>query len=201
MDAPTYVSQGKAILDTLSPESEIIEDWKSMLGDYAFEPGRTDDPPSWLTCVLALKAASMGNFGVGSLLLAPDGTIAAMGHNEVFSPTFRSCAHAEMVVMDEFEKQHRKRRDLSGYTLYSSLESCPMCMTRLIIAGVGRVLHLAWDEHGGMVHIKDNLPDIVREFAEKQDFSLADCSDELKKAAWDIFDISREDLDKRILES
>ncbi len=200
MDAQQFIREGKKILEAIKPGSDLINILKSELTRYSFGDDHPDDPPAWLSCVLALKAASVGNFGVGSLLLDEAGEIVAMGHNEVFNPTFRSNAHAEMVVMDKFEKQFRDKQDLSDFVLYSSLESCPMCMTRLTIAGVGKVLHLAWDENGGMVHLKEGLPEIIREFAKKQDFSLASCSKELKDAAWRIFDVSREELDGRIIE-
>jgi hypothetical protein len=59
-----------------------------------------------VACQEALVAALRGNYGVGALLVDPQGTIVARGQNAVFSPYFRSDLHAEMVVMNTFEERH-----------------------------------------------------------------------------------------------
>ena len=53
-----------------------------------------------VACQEALVAALRGNYGVGALLVDPQGTIVARGQNAVFSPYFRSDLHAELVVMN-----------------------------------------------------------------------------------------------------
>ncbi|MDL5503021.1 MAG: nucleoside deaminase, partial [Candidatus Methanoperedens sp.] len=108
--------------------------------DYKFNDACPDDKYVWLKNVLALKGVDSGNFGVGCILVDFHGNVVVQGHNEVFNPYFRSDRHAEMVVMDEFEDTHRDIPMIQGFTLYTSLESCPMCFVRLITSGVNKVL-------------------------------------------------------------
>ena len=58
----------------------------NTLVEYKFRTDYLDDDYSWLTCVLALKVACKGNFGIGALLINSDGDITESGHNEVFYP-------------------------------------------------------------------------------------------------------------------
>lgn len=148
-------------------------------------------------CQLAAIAASKNTYGVGALLANEQGEIIVEGHNESFVGGFRSDMHAEMVVMNRFEDETEGPLDLSGYTLVSSLEPCPMCMTRLIFAGVGTILHVCPDNIGGMVQRIASLPPIFRELTErkKQQWKLADCSEELREASYHIWDLSRGDFD------
>jgi tRNA(adenine34) deaminase len=85
-------------------------------------------------------------------------------------------------------------------TLICSLEPCPMCMTRLICAGIGTVLHLSDDSVGGMVQRKSALPPIFREITEdqKQVWGRAECSEDLRRIAFNIWDQSRGELTRRL---
>jgi cytosine deaminase len=106
-----------------------------------------------------------------------------------------------MVVMNAFETAVQGHHDLASYTLITSLEPCPMCMTRLIFAGVGTVLHVCADPIGGMVQRQASLPPVFRQITESlsQVWGLADCSQELREAAFEIWDGSRLVLDRRIV--
>jgi len=55
-----------------------------------------------------------------------------MGHNLMYSPHFRSDLRGEMLVINFFEEEHSGTITLESYTLYTSLESCPMCLIRFI---------------------------------------------------------------------
>jgi len=170
-----------------------FETWRRQLEEYQPDPNRADDAHALTCCRLAFKAADEGNVGVGAILVNPDGDIILEGHNQIFSEGFRSDLHAEMVVMNEFESKHRERVDLRNYTLVTSLEPCVMCLARLVLAGVGRVLYVAEDNDGGMTRSLTNLPPIFREFIDKQGqtFSQADCSDFLKETSEGILTPTR----------
>lgn len=170
------------------------------LQQLQLELGRTpyghypDDLAAW-TCVdEALAALAEGNFGIGAVLVDPGGQTVRQGHNKVFKPHFRSDGHAEMVVLRDFETICRDT-PLRGYTLYTSLESCPMCMARLITAGVSRVLHIADDPQAGMVHLAHQLPPVWRELASEQRFESARCSPALKDLATQAFMLNVRRLD------
>ncbi len=94
-------------LEEIGFKNKRVRIWKTMLLDYEFDNEYQDDKYIWLTNVLALKAVDSGNFGVGCILVDSSDNIIAEGHNEVFSPYFRSDRHAEMVVMDKFEDMNQ----------------------------------------------------------------------------------------------
>jgi cytosine deaminase len=171
----------------IDPENESIGKWKTWLKNYRFDHEYPDDSYIWLTDVLALVAVNSGNFGIGSVLIDGSGGVVVQGHNELFNPYFRSDRHGEMVVMDKFEDTHRDATKLEGYALYTSLEPCPMCMTRLMTSVVNRVLYAAPDMAGGMVHRMEDLPPCWIELGAGKVFAQGECSQELINAANEIF--------------
>ena len=137
----------------------------------------------------AINAAKKGNFGVGAILVDKEtGEIVYRGQNKVFSES-RSDLHAEMDLLDIFETQNKSdsRKLLQKYVLYTSLESCPMCLCRIITAGVPEVYHIADDENGGMVHIYKQLPPVWQEISQGRVFAKAECSSSLSAIAEQVF--------------
>jgi cytosine deaminase len=130
--------------------------------------------------------------------VAADGSVLESGHNEVFKPQFRSDLHGEMVVMTRFEERQSRPVDLRGCTLYTSLESCPMCLCRLITSGVGRVLYVAADDIGGMVRRRRSLPPVWRDLMKHQEHRQARCSAELKRIALEVFLANVQQLNTRL---
>jgi len=169
-----------------------------MLHSYQPNPGFVDDFYALETCKLALQAVESGNFGIGCIVVNPNGDIVARGHNQVFYPYFRSDRHGEMVVMDMIEENYKRNNGMKGYKLYTSLESCPMCMARLITSGCETIIHVADDPSGGMVHLKHNLPPMWIELAKAQKFAKARCSSQIEKAAQSIFMLNAEGLNERL---
>ena len=179
-------------------QNSSISYWETFLESYEDNSDYPDDFFALETCKLALAAVKLGNFGVGSLIVDPQGNIVAKGHNQVFYPYFRSDLHGEMVVMNQFEEQYQNITTMRGYKLYTSLESCPMCMTRLITSGCQTVIHVTDDQIGGMVNLQKNLPPVWLELAPNQQFKPAQCSQEIKEAAKSIFMLNLEQLNQRL---
>lgn len=185
-------------LELIDSQSADVEKWKSWLMLYQFNDQYLSDGYAWLTSVLGLVAIDTGNFGVGAILVDGDGCVVCYAHNEVFNPYFRSDRHAEMAVMDKFENTHRDLTKPEGYSLYTSLESCPMCLSRLITSGIKTVLYVAPDVAGGMVHKMQDLPPVWIELAKRQIFTQAKCSDELLNAANQIFLLNVDELNTKL---
>ena len=198
MNSDQIRRKGDHHLDDIKQDSGEIGVFKAKLSQYQFKTDSKADPFSWLTCILALKAVYKGNLGIGCVLVDENSQVVTEGHNQVFMPYFRSDRHAEMVVMDEFENNHQDVTCMTGYTLYTSLESCPMCLTRLIISGISRVYHVAPDDFGGMVHQMDTMPKVWIGLAEGKSFKQAACSEELVDISNNIFTLNRDELDKII---
>jgi cytosine deaminase len=106
-----------------------------------------------------------------------------------------------MVVMNAFETADHDPRKLRGCRLISSLEPCPMCMTRLIFAGVGTIRYVKGDHLGGMVQRRTSLPPIFQEItaSQGQEWGEADCPEALREAAFEIWHETRADVDDQVV--
>jgi tRNA(Arg) A34 adenosine deaminase TadA len=145
-----------------------------------------------VACAEALAAAQSGNYGVGAVLIGPRGEILEKGRNAVFFPSFRSDLHAEMVAMNAFEERHPEVNNMRGYTLMCSLEPCPMCLARLLIAGVQTVKFLAYDDLAGMVNLKHHFPTAWKRLWQRQEFVQAEVSESVRRFALDVFSLNLE---------
>ena len=86
---------------------------------------------------LALAEAALGDYPFGAVIVR-DGAVLARGRNlgkQEQDPT----AHGEMVAIRNFLAAHGPEK-LKGTTLYSSGESCPMCMGTIVWCGISRVV-------------------------------------------------------------
>ena len=84
---------------------------------------------------MAIEEATLGDYAFGTVIVR-EGEVLARGHNrgkQEKDPT----AHGEMVAIRNFLKGHGPDL-LKGTTLYTSGESCPMCMGAIIWCGIGR---------------------------------------------------------------
>lgn len=186
-----------SILVAVSQEDPDVAKWKAMLQSCRLDSEHPDEPYAFMTCVLALQAVAEGNAGIGCAIVGADGDCLAYGHNKVFHPYFRSDLHGEMATMNEFEDM-KLAIPPGDLTLYSSLEPCPMCMVRLVTAGIGRVLFLARDEMWGMTEEREKLPPIWKDLAEGKVFAAAACSQALRDASFQIFSINIDALYEKL---
>jgi len=167
---------------------EILHGFEKKVKSYVPKPMYRDDAYVKIAIIEAINAAMKGNFGVGALLVDNDGKIIVRGHNHVFSPYFRSDLHAEMDVMNKFEKRYKNAKNVKTLTLYTSLEPCPMCFARLMTSGVRTIYYAAKDIEGGMVHKLKDMPKVWIDIARRQEFALARCSSELRIISMKVFE-------------
>jgi cytosine deaminase len=159
------------------------------------DPHYPQDPFILITLQEAIAARQEGSGGIGACLIREStGEIVMRGHNRQFSPYWRSDMHAEMDLMNRYEdsvrilkNSGRNPRNLEGLVLYSSVEPCPMCLTRIINTGLKKVYYAAADPSGGMVHKLDDLPAFWREFAQGNLYAEANCSPAMKEIADRLF--------------
>lgn len=85
----------------------------------------------------AREAGRQGNRPVASLIVR-DGAILGEGRNTIFTDHDPS-AHAEIAAIRQ-ACDRLKTADLSGSTLYSTLEPCPMCFWAMQEAKIGRLV-------------------------------------------------------------
>jgi tRNA(adenine34) deaminase len=159
-----------------------------------------DDPFILVTLQEAITAIREGNGGIGACLVkSTTGEIVERGHNRQFEPYFRSDLHAEMDLLNRYEDSVKGRRQGRGtmptaeqrkiedLALYTSLEPCPMCLTRIINIGVKKVYFAVSDPTGGMAYKLGDLPPFWRDRASGQVFEPARCSSELRQLARRLF--------------
>ncbi len=102
---------------------------------------KTDDA-TWLDHVVRLATANVADGGgpFGAVIVR-DGSAVAEGSNRVtvdVDPT----AHAEITAIRAASKRLGVF-DLSGCTLYTSCEPCPMCLAAALWSRLDRVVHAA----------------------------------------------------------
>ena len=179
---PAEVARIEAELDGISPNTATPDDRFAVI------------------CLReAISAIREGSGGIGACLVREDtGEIVERGHNRQYSPHFRSDLHAEMDLLDRYEDRLRilkpgpgetgnPRRMYEGLALYSSIEPCPMCMTRIINTGIKRVLFAAPDPLGGMTSQLALLPPFWREMSGGTVFGAARCNARLTEMAQALF--------------
>lgn len=178
-----------------------LNEIKREINAYVPDPDYADDPFIMVTIMEAIMGREHSNGGIGACLVyEATGEIVERGHNRQFDPYFRSDLHAEMDVLDRYEERMRFTRvrnphDLTfsiprnkqGLVLYTSVEPCPMCLTRIINAGVKKVYYATDDEEGGMAHRFKDLPPFWQELAQGMVIAPARCSPYLKSLAQKLF--------------
>jgi tRNA(adenine34) deaminase len=106
----------------------------------------------------ARAAAAAGNLAVGSVVVR-DGAVVGRGHNEVISASDPT-AHAEMVALRRAGAALATPA-LSGCTLYTTLEPCPMCAAALSWARLERVVIGALFPPTGGVRSRARILDLM----------------------------------------
>jgi tRNA(adenine34) deaminase len=120
------------------------------------------EEPWQVALTLAWEAHIGGNVGVGAVLTDPRGRIVAVGRNRVSDKEappgrLRSTyiAHAEIDVLGQL-----MRGDYRHHTLWTTLESCPLCCMAIVMSNVGTVTYAA----------RDRLWDGISRLAELNEF-------------------------------
>ncbi|MGH1461552.1 MAG: nucleoside deaminase [Neptuniibacter sp.] len=143
-----------------------LDNLRLRIATFSSEYQSGSDKWPFRCCELALLSLDQGNYGVGAVLVDGHGDLLAESGNQVFYPRFDSSAHAEMKVLDVFERRFPNYSDRQSLVLYVSLEPCPMCCTRILAAGIGKVVFLAKDQNGGLMSHCNSLPDAWKNIAQ-----------------------------------
>ena len=107
----------------------------------------------------ARRGLEAGEVPIGALVVV-DGEIVARAHNAPITladPT----AHAEILVLREAARKRGNYR-LTGATLYTTVEPCPMCCGAILHARVSRLVYGAPDPKAGAVESLHRLLDDPR---------------------------------------
>lgn len=102
----------------------------------------------------AEKAGRIGEVPIGAVFVW-ENRIIARAHN-LRETNGDPTAHAEILVLREASNHYQHWR-LSGGTLYTTLEPCPMCAGAMIQARIDRLVFGAYDPKGGAAGSLMNL--------------------------------------------
>lgn len=178
-----------------------LKEIEKEIDAYAADPRYLDDRFILVTVKEAVKGGMERNGGIGACLVREaTGEVVEQTHNRRYEPYFRSDLHAEMDLLTRYEERmrltrsqspqdpsFRDPRNMTGLVLYTSVEPCPMCLTRIINAGVKKVYYGVVDDEGGMAHRFENLPPFWRSMAKGLVLEPARCSPSLKTIARRLF--------------
>lgn len=88
---------------------------------------------------LAGDKSSGGQYGPFGAIIVQDGEIVGQGWNKVV-PNHDPTAHAEITAIRN-ACQNLKTNILSGSTIYSNCEPCPMCFSAILWARIDRIVY------------------------------------------------------------
>jgi tRNA(adenine34) deaminase len=112
----------------------------------------------WLDRAIAIaqKAGQAGEIPVGAIIVDPNNQLVATGVNRRERDR-NPIAHAEIVAI-QAAAQKLEDWQLSGCSLYVTLEPCPMCAAAILQARIKRLVYGAADPKAGAIHSVINLP-------------------------------------------
>jgi tRNA(adenine34) deaminase len=112
----------------------------------------------WIEAAIeqAKAGALQGDIPVGAVVVHEGRSIGEASNRTVrdMDPT----GHAEVIAM-RYAARSLGRWQLTGCTLYVTIEPCAMCAGAIVLARIDRLVFGAWDEKAGMV---GSLGDLVR---------------------------------------
>ena len=177
-----------------------IKGLEKRVNSYVINESYPDDIYGLIVVKAAMRSILEGSGGIGACLVdSTTGRVVEEGRNRQYTHYFRSDMHAEMDLLNRYEDRVQKKRppqgggdmrDCGGLVLVTSVEPCPMCLTRIINSGIKTVLYVIEDKDGGMATRIDQLPPFWQEFAADREFRKARCSPDLSKLAFDLFHLS-----------
>ena len=103
----------------------------------------------------AQKAYREDEVPIGAVVVDEKGNILARAHNEK-EKVFNPCGHAEIIAITEACKKIGNWR-LSNCAVYVTLEPCPMCLSAMIQARIGKLFFGAYDPKGGALCLNYNF--------------------------------------------
>ena len=114
---------------------------------------------SWMDQAIALaqEAGASGEIPVGAVIVNQQGQAIATGVNRK-ERDHDPAAHAEVVAIRQAARV-LKNWNLTGCTLYVTLEPCPMCAGAILQSRISNLVYGADDSKTGAIRTVANLPD------------------------------------------
>lgn len=142
------------------------------------------------------KVNSINNYKDGGpfgAVIVKNGKIISRGHNTVIKskdPT----AHAEVNAIRK-ASEALGTHDLSGCTLYTSAEPCPMCLSAIIWANIKEVYYANTKEDTNNIGFRD---DIIYEYLKGENKDLIKLNNIKREEAIKVFEDFKNNKEKEI---
>jgi tRNA(adenine34) deaminase len=111
--------------------------------------------------IMAWESFKNNTIPIGSVIVDEKDNIISRGRNQIFDEKSKNplagtyMAHAEMTAMALLkEKEHKNIR---SYTLYTTMEPCPMCFGTMVMMGIRNVKYAARDGYAGATILNNKL--------------------------------------------
>jgi tRNA(adenine34) deaminase len=124
-------------------------------------------PSIWQECFnQAWEAFQEGSRPIGAVVINENGDIVSKGKSSTLNELSGSVvfhnelAHAEVNALLKLDNRIHKR--VTQYTLYSTLEPCPLCFGAFYMSGIRNLEYAAKDKYGGSTNLKDTTPYLSR---------------------------------------
>jgi tRNA(adenine34) deaminase len=101
------------------------------------------------------KAYREDEVPIGAVIVDDKGNILARAHNQK-EKVNNPCGHAEILAIMEASKKLSSWR-LTNCALYVTLEPCPMCLSAMVQARIGKLFFGAYDPKGGALSLNYNF--------------------------------------------
>lgn len=114
---------------------------------------------------LALESYKRGTIPIGAVITNNKGKIISEGRNRIFDNISENplagtfMAHAEMTAMIRLKS--REHPDIRTYTLYTTMEPCPMCFGTMVMMNIRNLKYAARDAFAGASELNDKM-DYIR---------------------------------------
>jgi len=103
----------------------------------------------------AEKAYREDEVPIGAIIVDEKGNVLARAHNQK-EKVHNACGHAEILAIMEASKKLSNWR-LTNCALYVTLEPCPMCLSAMVQARIGKLFFGAYDPKGGALSLNYNF--------------------------------------------
>jgi tRNA(Arg) A34 adenosine deaminase TadA len=132
-----------------------------------------DVPPLWQACFrLAWESYREGSNPIAALVADADGRIVATGKSAVRTSMngvvihHNELAHAEVNALLALDNREHDKQKAAGYTLYATLEPCPVCFASFYMSDVLTLCFAARDRFGGSTNLIGTTPYLSRKSRE-----------------------------------
>jgi tRNA(adenine34) deaminase len=110
---------------------------------------------------LAWTSFKQNTIPIGTVIVDEQGNIVCEGRNRIYDSasqhplTGTTMAHAEMTAMSQLKIAEHP--NIRSYTLYSTMEPCPMCFGACVMVNIRHICFAAHDGFAGATSLNDKL--------------------------------------------